>query len=268
MPPARIGLWVASIGAVALLVRSALVSPIPLWLAVVSMVAYLVVMVVGLAWPRLEMFADVVWCGEPGQRLIALTFDDGPHPQTTRAILAILARDGHHATFFLVGSKVDQYPDVVREIVAAGHTIGIHGHIHAWGYAWKPPAAVVQDIRRAQDAVHAACGIRPRLFRPPIGIVSPRTAKGAERAGCPLVLWSVKGGDGVRVRPATVLRRVGAKIRDGAIVLLHDAAERGDRSPASIETLPEILRMIDERGLEAVGVDAFVDGPAQVETDH
>ena len=115
--------------------------------------------------------------------------------------------------------------------------------------------------------MHAACGLRPRLFRPPIGLVSPRTAKGAQRAGSPIVLWSVKGGDGVRVRPQTVLRRIGAGIRDGAIVLLHDASETGERTPASVEALPDILRSIDARGLETVGVEAFVEGPAQLEED-
>ncbi len=263
MPPARIGLWVASIAAVAILVRSVWLEPVPVWFAVAAMVGYLGLMVAGIAWPRLEMFGDVVWRGEAGQRLVALTFDDGPHPVGTRTILEILARGGHRATFFLVGSKVDHHPDVVREIVAAGHTLGVHGHTHSWTYSLRPPREVRRDILRAQEAVVAACGVRPALFRPPIGLVSPRTAKGAEQAGCPIVLWSVKGGDGVPVRPETVLRRVAAGLRDGAIVLLHDAAETGDRLSASVAALPDILERIDRLGLTTVGVEAFVESAGQ-----
>jgi len=268
MPPARIALWVASIGAIAVLVRSVLVGPIPVWMAVALMVGYLGLMTMGIAWPRLEMFADAIWRGEPGERVVALTFDGGPHPQTTRAILSILARGGHRATFFVAHSKVEQHPQVVRDIIAEGHTLGIRGDSPAWGYAWRSPAAVLRDIRRAQDSVHAACGIRPRLFRPPIGVVSPRTAKGAEKAGTPIVLWSATAGDVDRVRPQTVVRRVRRGLKDAAIVRLRDALERGDRVPASVEALSPILERIDELGLVTVGVEIFVDGPACVEDDE
>ena len=267
MPPARIALWVASIGAIAVLVRSLSLGPIPVWLAAALMVGYLGLMATGIAWPQLEMFADAIWRGKPGKRLIALTFDGGPHPQTTRAILSILARGGHRATFFVARSKVEQHPQVVRDIVARGHTVGIRGDSPAWGYAWKPPADVMRDIHRSQDAVGAACGIRPNLFRPPIGLIGPRTGKGAEKARTPIVLWSVTGGDADRVRPQTVVRRVQRGLKDAAIVRLHDALERADYVPASVEALPAILERIDELGLETVGVETFVSGPTYVEND-
>ncbi len=258
MPPARIVLYTASIAAFSVLVRSLVIGPLPLWLAGAIMVAYVGMIAVGTLRSDLEMFGDATVRGDPEARAVALTFDDGPHPESTRAILEILARDGDRATFFLVGERVDRHPDVVREIVAAGHTLGVHGYRHAWLHALWTPRAIAADIDRARDAVERAAGVRPHLFRPPIGIVSPRTAAGAKRARAPIVLFSVRSGDGVATRVDAVVRRVNRRLRGGAIVLLHDAAERGDRHPASIGALPLILDRIHTLGLATVGVEAMV----------
>jgi len=258
MPAARIVLWVTSIGAVALLVRSLMVGPIPLGLASALLAAYAVLTAVGWFFPRLQMYGDALWRGRPGQNRVALTFDDGPNPQSTRKVLRELERSGHRATFFVLGAKARAHPEVVREIHAAGHTLAIHGFIHDRLYAFKPPRRVVDDIRAAQDAVAHACGVRPTLFRPPLGHVGPRTAAGAKRAGVRLVAWSAKGLDGFAgSRPERVLRRVVHGLRDGAIVLLHDAAERDDYEPAGVGILPRLLQTIDQRGLRTVGVEEF-----------
>lgn len=253
MPPARIALWVASIGAAALLARSLWFAPPPLWFAVAALIGYLALALAGVMLPRLEMFADVMCRGDPESRAVALTFDDGPHPDTTRKILAILARGGHKATFFVLGRKARAYPDVLREIHEAGHELALHGDEHARGYAFKTPAAVARDVERARAAVEQACGARPARFRPPMVFISPRTAAGARRAGVTLVGYSVRGFDGLSgARAERVVERVARGLVGGAIVLLHDAAERDDFAPASIEALPRILRILDERGLAAM----------------
>jgi peptidoglycan/xylan/chitin deacetylase (PgdA/CDA1 family) len=258
MPPARIALWVSSLAGIALLGRALLVGPPPLWAAVMALVAYLALAACGIALPQLEMFGDVVWRGTTGRQRLALTFDDGPHPVTTRAVLELLAQRGHKATFFVLGQKALLFPDVVREIQQAGHTLGVHGHSHPWLYALRPPGAVAEDIAHAQAAVERAAGIRPNLFRPPIGRVSPNVATGARRAGVTTVAWTVRGLDGVSMtRPEDVMRRVSKKLRDGAIVLLHDAAEDGDFEPAGVQCLPRLLDEIERRGLTTVGADEF-----------
>jgi len=146
LPPARIALWVASIGGAALLARTLLIGPVPWWIALLAFGAYAAYATLGVLFSQLEMYGDVVWRGDPGASGIALTFDDGPHPRTTRAILDILARDGHKATFFVVGCKVRQYPDVVREIHADGHWLGLHGFQHGHLFSFKPPKYVKADV--------------------------------------------------------------------------------------------------------------------------
>lgn len=259
VPIGRVVLIVASVGALALLARSLIIAPVPLWVVGVVFFGYLAVAVGGALAPQLGMYADVLWRGEPGARGVALTFDDGPDPRTTPRVLHILERARVRATFFVIGHKVDQHPDVVRAIAEAGHEIGVHGYAHDRLYALKPPAAVAGDIAKTVDAVGRAAGVRPRWFRPPIGQVSPRTAEGAKRAGLPIVAWSVRARDGLAsANPDSIKLRVTRGLRDGAIVLLHDAREHGDGVPASIEALPSILRALEARGLSAVTLDELV----------
>jgi len=252
-------LWLSSIGAVALCARSLLLGPVPLWVAALSFAAYLGLALVGVLVPQLEMFGDVESRGDATTGGVALTFDDGPHPETTRRVLRILAGAGATATFFVLGEKVERHPDVVKDIVSAGHSIGVHGHRHHRLYALLPPAAVAADIARASRAVEAACGARPRWFRPPVGQVSPRTSAGARRAGLPIVAWSVRGRDGLRGADAKrVAARIARGLAPGAIVLLHDAAERDDFVPASIAALPEVLSAIRAKGLRVLGLDELI----------
>jgi len=259
LPPARIGLWVFSIAGLALLFRTLFIGPPPLSVAVSAMLAYVAFATIGVLVPRLQMYGDVFWRAEPGLRAVALTFDDGPHPRTTRQVLEILARGGHQATFFVVGRKARLHPDVVREIHDAGHAIGLHGYAHDRLYSLKAPRYVADDIERTARAVEEACGVRPTLFRPPVGYVSSRTAVGARRAGVTLIGWSARGIDGIgETEAARVVRRIERRLEDGAIVLLHDASERDDFVPASIAALPEILRAIETRGLSCVRVDELI----------
>jgi peptidoglycan-N-acetylglucosamine deacetylase len=262
MPAARIALWVASIAGLALLVRSLVIAPVPFWIAVTALVLYVTYSTLGVIVPQLEMYADVLWKGDPASRAVALTFDDGPHPVTTRRVLEALDQAGARATFFVVGRKVEQYPDVVREINARGHAIGLHGFEHNRLFTLKAPSYVLDDIRRTQEAVERACGLRPTLFRPPIGYITPRTALGAKRAGVSIVAWSARALDGLgQTDVDRVVRRVERKLEPGAIVMLHDASERETFEPATVEALPRILTAIKERGLETVTVPEMLEQP-------
>lgn len=203
---------------------------------------YLVVLVAGVMIPRLAMFAPVVLRLSSTRPEIALTFDDGPGPTSTREVLTILARFNARATFFVLGEKVRAAPGVLREIADAGHAIGIHGDTHDRLFSLRHPSRIVADIERARDAVAAVIGKRPRLFRPPLGHVSPRTAVAVKRLGLTLVGWTVRGRDGLANATAeAVQRRLIAGLSPGAIILLHDAAERGDRVPTGVAALPVIL---------------------------
>lgn len=248
-------LYLASAAGLALLVRTLLVGPVPLWAALAAFAAYVVLALVGVFVPRLEMFADILCAGPRGVPQVALTFDDGPHPEHTREVLSLLDGAGAKATFFLLGSKVEAHPDVAREIVRRGHDIGVHGYTHDRLQCLRAPKRIEADLKRALDAIERATGQRPVLFRPPVGLVSPRTDTAATRLGLVIVGWSVRGRDGLRKAKAhEVAARVRRGLRPGAVVMLHDAAETGDRRPAGVEALGPILDAIDGERLQSVGL--------------
>jgi peptidoglycan/xylan/chitin deacetylase (PgdA/CDA1 family) len=213
----------------------------------------------GVVCPSLQMYGHVVLRGPSGRARVALTFDDGPHPVTTRHVLDALAPTRHRATFFVLGEKARRHPDVVREIHAGGHTLAIHGDRHDRFHSFRSSGSVHDGICRASAAVEAATGKRPRFFRPPLGHTSVTTVRGARRAGVTLVGWSARGYDGMRRRnPDAVVARVGRTLCDGTIVLLHDAAEHDDFEPASVPALPRLLALLDERRLTSVGLDVLL----------
>jgi peptidoglycan/xylan/chitin deacetylase (PgdA/CDA1 family) len=249
----------ATMAALAVAARSVLRAPLPLAVSLAAFVGYAGLLVIGVFCPSLEMFADVVRRGPEGARGVALTFDDGPDPASTRIILDLLERAGAKATFFVVGEKTAQHPELVAEIARRGHALGVHGHTHDRLLSLRSLERVRADLARALESLVRATGRRPRLFRPPIGQTNPRIARAARELDLTIVGWSVRAGDGVRVDPARVVARVVPKLRDGAIVLLHDAAEHGDRVPAAIDALPPILDSLRARGLAAVSLDEWLD---------
>ncbi len=216
----------------------------------------------GVIFPRLEMYERIVTRGPAGAARIALTFDDGPHPVTTRRVLEALAPTRHRATFFVLGEKVRRHPDVVREIQEGGHTIAIHGDFHDRLHSFRMPWTVRGQLFRAATSVEAATGERPRFFRPPLGHTSVTTVRGVRAARMTLIGWSSRGFDGLRSRsPEAVLQSVSRTLVDGAIVLLHDAAEHDDFEPAAVRALPRLFALLDERGLTSVGLDTFLGEP-------
>jgi peptidoglycan/xylan/chitin deacetylase (PgdA/CDA1 family) len=204
------------------------------------------------------MFAPVVLHLDRTRQEIALTFDDGPEATSTREVLSTLAHFDARATFFVLGEKVRVAPEVLREIAEAGHAIGIHGDHHYRLFSLRHPDRIVAELEQARDAVAAVTGNRPTLFRPPVGHVSPRTAAAVRRLGLTLVGWSVRGRDGLASASAEAVQsRVVAGLVPGAVVLLHDAAERGDRVPAGVAALSGILEEAARRGLRCVAIPQY-----------
>lgn len=231
----------------------------PIWFVAALLVTLSVVVHAGIFFLNLAVFLDVVSHGEPGARAVSLTFDDGPHPVHTGRVLDALDEAGAKGTFFVIGAKAEAYPDVIADIVRRGHEVGLHSYAHDHLLFLRNEAKIVEDLRRTQDAIEQAAGVRPKLFRPPVGFSSPRTRVAVRDLGLCVVGWSARAFDGAgRPTPAQVVSRIEPTLRDGAIVLLHDAPERGDDAPTSLAALPELIRLLRARGLEAVTVSSLI----------
>jgi len=158
------------------------------------------------------------------RRRVALTFDDGPDPARTPAVLAALAELGVKATFFVVGAKVEAHPELVARIAREGHELGNHTHTHRY-LPLARSRSVVDELRRTDAAIARITGCTPTLARPPYGGRSPRNVRAFARAGKRVVLWDVNSFDWKGAPAEVVAERVMARVRPGSIVLLHDTAE-------------------------------------------
>jgi peptidoglycan/xylan/chitin deacetylase (PgdA/CDA1 family) len=261
VPVARVLLYLASLGAMALVARSLLIAPVPLVVAGAAIAGYVALVLCGVFFLGLGMFVDPIVRGPSGARGVALTFDDGPSPDHTPKILDMLDEAKAKATFFVIGRKAEAHPEIVRDIAARGHAIGLHGYAHDRLFSLRSARYVAKDLARGLSVIERIVGSRPTLFRPPIGHTSPRMARVVEMFDLDVIGWSARGLDGLaRARADEVAARVIPKLHDGAIVLLHDAAERDDHMPASLAALPRILAAMGEKNLAGVRVDAWLDG--------
>jgi peptidoglycan-N-acetylglucosamine deacetylase len=185
---------------------------------------------------------------------VSITFDDGPHPEGTPAVLEALREGGAVATFFLAGEQVERRPTLVAEIVAAGHRVELHCHRHR-NQLCLTPGTLLEDAERARAAIEEASGQAVAEYRPPYGIFSAAGLRAIRGRGWGPVLWSRWGRDwSRRATPESIARRAVADARAGDILLLHDADYYS--APGSwIRTaaaLPTILEELEGRGLKSM----------------
>jgi peptidoglycan/xylan/chitin deacetylase (PgdA/CDA1 family) len=180
---------------------------------------------------------------DPGA--VALTFDDGPSPDSTPRVLAVLAEHGAKATFFAVGRQAAAYPDVIRQLVASGNAIGNH----TWDHMLLPgltESAFSEQVDNTSDLLSRVAGQPVRCVRPPAGKHDASVDRRLARRGLAEVLWSVDSGDWKMPGPDAIASRVLSRLRPDAVILLHDAGPEADQTLAA---LPRILDGISRRGL-------------------
>lgn len=191
------------------------------------------------------------------EKVVALTFDDGPHPVFTPQVLRIL--DSYHvkATFFMIGSRMEQYPDVVREVVARGHAIGNHTYTHPHEITACTHGELVQELERCQRVIQKLTGKRTHLFRPPRGHLDYAVLKVAGQEEYKTILWLVAAGDRNAPTPELMAQRVEKYIRPGGIILLHDG--RIDSRWKDVAATPLIIQSLLKQGYRFVTVPELLE---------
>ncbi len=196
------------------------------------------------------------WRRYPGrertERGVALTFDDGPDPDATPAVLDALDAAEARATFFLVGEQVMRHRALAREIATRGHGIGLHGFEHVEHE--EMGGRVKDDLARALGVIEVACGRRPTLFRPPYGRCSEISYVAAGQLGLDTVYWNAWGMDWEPVGADRIADLATRDLADGQIVLLHDSARYAyrDSAAATAEAVPAIAEAVRAAGLDPV----------------
>ena len=208
---------------------------------------------------------STLWCrnisrGTNAGNRVALTFDDGPSPGCTEAVLDVLKREGVPAAFFVIGRNVQQNPALLRRVHSAGHLIGNHTFDHDhfsvfYGYKYW-----IDQLQRTDEVIAKAIGERPRLFRPPMGFKSVFTAAAARRLDYRIVTWSRRGKDGIATSAENILARLAQQTVPGDIVTLHDGLDpHCSRTPEmTVKALPSLIASLRQRGIEFARLDELI----------
>jgi peptidoglycan-N-acetylglucosamine deacetylase len=186
----------------------------------------------------------------PGAGCVALTFDDGPDPVDTPRLLDLLWEKDVKATFFVIGKRADQHPEVVRRAWAEGHLIANHTWSHYPLFCFLMPRRLRTEIDRGAESVRRICGFRPRFFRSPVGLRHPLLAPYLQDAGLEYISWTIRTRDTLAATSATLARRILNKATSGDIILLHDHLPGG--TDAMLQALPGVIDELRERGFKFV----------------
>lgn len=200
-----------------------------------------------------EEYTDVVYYKKNSQKKIALTFDDGPHPQYTPEILDILKEYNIKATFFVVGQNVELHPEIVKRAISEEHDIGNHTftHCHVSDTSFE---AIINEIQSCEDTVYELCEYHVKLFRPPEGVLPDDVRNYAIGEDYAIILWSIDTYDWARAPISNIKRNITKNISSGDIILMHDYV------PESItpQALRIIIPMLLEEGYQFVTVSELI----------
>ncbi|MDZ8239433.1 MAG: polysaccharide deacetylase family protein [Nostoc sp. ChiQUE01a] len=197
---------------------------------------------------------------KPNEKVIALTFDDGPSPKNTAQILEILQKNKIKATFFMIGQMVKYFPQVAKQVVADGEVIGNHTWHHSYRHMNVVTAA--SEINTTADIIYQTTGVKTTLFRPPGGFLNNGLADYAKSQKYTVIMWSEVVGDAERPLPQVpkMVKNVLKNAKPGAIVLMHDGG--GNRS-RTVQALPEIIDGLKAQGYRFVTIPELLEIQAQ-----
>ncbi len=195
------------------------------------------------------------------QEFVALTFDDGPDPEITPQILKILKAEKIKATFFVLGQKVQTYPQIAKQIVADGHQIANHSFAHQWFAGFKFGKSINEDFIKTQTIIKDLTGQSPKLIRTPHGFASTWFLKSIKQKGLTPVFWNLDSGDWIsKATGQKVIDQVIKNVKPGSIILMHDGQDfKIGHQKQTAEALPQIIDKLKSRGFEFKTVSNLID---------
>lgn len=225
-----------------------------LWLATLCTLTGLTVGL-GVSFPQWQMFGESLCRARTGRRLVSLTFDDGPDPENTPALLELLAERKTCATFFCIGNRVAGQRDLIRRMVAGGHAVENHTLQHnPWTNLFSV-ARLRKEVSRAQEEIRCASGRAPEFFRPPMGLTNGRVFRVADELGLRVTGYTARGLDRRTRPPEQIARRLLRGLRPGAIFLLHDGGVPRERLLAVVKL---VLDALQTAGYQCVRLDRLM----------
>ena len=205
--------------------------------------------------PGNSFYGPVLTKVETKEKVIALTFDDGPYVPYTEQLLQVLAKEQVKATFFVVGEKAAEQPELIRKMQQAGHELALHSQVHR-DQLKLPAEAVADNLAQGKAALEGITGVPTKFFRPPHGFKDWTVMAEAEKAHLEVVNWSVIPRDWTNPGAEVIAQRVVEKTHPGAIVLLHDGDSPQYRASReqTIQATGKIVRELKQQGYRFVTI--------------
>jgi peptidoglycan/xylan/chitin deacetylase (PgdA/CDA1 family) len=214
--------------------------------------------------PSFSFFLPIISSGNSGKPAVAITFDDGPHSESTPALLELLLKHKIYATFFVTGKEASEHPELIKEILSQGHTVGNHSYSHDNLIMFKGSKTLIKEITSAQDILRKF-GITPLAFRPPVGITNPRLGKVLDKSGMYNVNFNCRAIDGGNRWIKNLSERILRRIHPDAIVALHDVKPRDDTLFTYwLNEIDLIFSGIREKGLAVIPLSELIGRPVML----
>jgi peptidoglycan/xylan/chitin deacetylase (PgdA/CDA1 family) len=198
-----------------------------------------------------------ITCGNSAKHAVAITFDDGPSPKFTPQILALLKEYGAKATFFVLGEKIEKYPDLIKAEMRGGHELGNHTYSHPHLVKSDQKARERELERTGLDLSLLGCPNTEKIMRPPYSEYDKRLVSYLDHTDRELILWSVDSGDWRGLAAPAIIRNVLSQVKNGSIIIFHDEYNEKDRHP-TVEALKVILPFLQKEGYQMVTVSELL----------
>ena len=222
-----------------------------LWILAIAFV-FSLVLAYGSATIQSGFYIKAYCNSDTNEKLIALTFDDGPHPEFTSKILAVLKQHQAKATFFVIGKHIHLNESIIKQIDSEGHTIGNHTFSHSFFIDFESTKGFKKELNDTADLVKSITGKQMKLFRPPYGVTTPNLAKASRALNYHVIGWNIRSMDTTGDNKEVILNRVKQQLKPGAIVLFHDTSEK------TVEVLEQTLLFAKQNGFKIVSLQSLL----------
>ena len=227
-------------------------SGIPFFVYILLLLMYSGIVFYGCYFVDSNFFLPVICSATTDQKIIAISFDDGPANEHTAEILQMLKHQGVEAAFFCIGKRISGNEELFKQLIGEGHVIGNHSYSHHTFFDFFSAKKMLADLQMMAVEMEKATGLKPKLFRPPYGVINPNLKKAIINGGYTPVGWSVRSMDTVIKNEKTLLGKISKSLKPGAIFLFHDT------SKTTLAVLPAFITWVKKSGYAIVRLDKML----------
>ena len=225
---------------------------IPLSIYIVALLLYVAILVYGSYNVESNFFIKVICSAKTDEKILAISFDDGPADEYTPQVLEVLKQENVRAAFFCIGKRIVENESLFRQVHEQGHVIGNHSYSHTPSFDMMPASRMLEDVRKTDEAIKKAIGLQPKAFRPPYGVTTPAMKTVMSKGGYTAIGWNIRSLDTVARDEKQLLEKLVRLLKPGAVILLHDTQK------ITLSILPRLISAARNEGYEFVRLDKLL----------